>query len=57
MEAIGFHRTFVPETSRNKGVDLSTALRFFYEFEIKPNSNYRVKIDTSLDSNYTHYDT
>ncbi len=33
MESIGFHRTFVPETSRNKGVDLSTVLRFFYGFE------------------------
>ena len=29
MESIPFHRTFVAETSRNKGVDLSTLLRIF----------------------------
>ena len=53
MEAIGFHRTFVAETSRNKGVDLSTMLRFFFGFENKTNSNQSVKTGTSLDSNYT----
>lgn len=56
MESMAFHRTFVPETSRNKGVELNALLRGL-NLTLKTNSNYRVKIDTSLDLNYTYYVT